>query len=319
MCQIISILMTFSMAISSPDMTMAEKLGYKPTDKLLIIHADDIGMCHSVNYATASAFKQGMVTCGSIMVPCPWFPEFAAYYRENPGLDVGIHLTTTSEWKYYRWGPVAPKDKVPSLLDSEGFLWRSTEEFRQHAKAEEVEIELKAQIERALQFGIKPTHLDTHMGTVFAKPEFLEIYLRLAKEYNITPMLIKLTPDVINRLKDMRSDLADKIAEMNLSDMPYLDELVSAGAGQTYEEKKASYHNALRNLKPGVNQIIVHLGMDDEELKHVTNSYLARYYDYKVFTDPETKKLIDELGIKLIGWKDIKAKYWGDSFESRKE
>ncbi|MGB9594807.1 MAG: polysaccharide deacetylase family protein [Candidatus Poribacteria bacterium] len=308
MCQIISILMTFSMAISSSDMTMAEKLGYKPTDKLLIIHADDIGMCHSVNYATVSAFKQDMVTCGSIMVPCPWFPEFSAYYRESPDIDVGIHLTTTSEWKYYRWGPVAPKDKVPSLIDSEGFLWHSTEEFKQHAKPEEVEIELRAQIERALQFGIKPTHLDTHMGTVFAKPEFLEIYLRLGKEYNITPMMIKLTPDVIKRLKDMKSDLADKIEGMNLSDIPYLDELVSAGSGKTYEEVKASYHNALRNLKPGINQIIVHLGIDDEELKHITNSYLSRYYDYKVFTDPETKKLIDELEIKLIGWKDMKVK-----------
>ncbi len=308
MCQIISILMTFSMAISNSDMTMSENLGYKPTDKLLIIHADDIGMCHSVNYATISAFKSGIVTCGSIMVPCPWFPEFAAYYRENPDIDVGIHLTTTSEWKYYRWGPVAPKDKVPSLLDSEGFLWRSTEEFKQHAKPEEVEIELRAQIKRALQFGIKPTHLDTHMGTVFAKPEFLEIYLRLGKEYNITPMLIKMTPDIIKRLKDMKSDLADKIEGMNFSDMPYLDELVSTGSGQTYEEVKASYYDALRNLKPGVNQIVVHLGMDDEELKHITNSYLHRYYDYKVFTDPETKSLIDELGIKLIGWKDMKVK-----------
>jgi predicted glycoside hydrolase/deacetylase ChbG (UPF0249 family) len=309
MSQILSLLMTFSMAISASDGTMAEKIGYKANDKLLIIHADDIGMSHSVNIATSEAFKQDMVTCGSIMVPCPWFPEFAAYYRENPGLDVGIHLTTTSEWKYYRWGTVASKDKVPSLLDSEGFMWRSTEEFSKNAKAEEVEIELRAQIERALQFGIKPTHLDTHMGTVFAKSEFLEIYLRLGKEYNITPMLIKLTPDVIKRLKDMQSELADKInGMMSIFNMPYLDELVSAGSGETYEEKKASYHNALRNLKPGVNQIIVHLGMDDEELKHITNSYMSRYYDYKVFTDPETKKLIDELGIKLIGWKDMKVK-----------
>jgi len=304
----LSLLMTFSLAMPVTD-TMAERLGYSAEDRLLIIHADDIGMSHSVNKATVDALNIGMVTCGSIMVPCPWFPEFAAYYREHPEIDIGVHLTLTSEWKHYRWGPVASKDKVPSLLDDEGFLWRSTEEFHQHAKAEEVEIELRAQIDRAIQFGMKPTHIDTHMGTVFVKPEFFEIYYRLGKEYGITPMLIKPTPEVKELLRQMQSELVDNLdGILGSGDMPYLDELVSAGSGDTYEEKKASYHNALRNLKPGVNQIIVHLGMDDDELKNITGSYMARYYDYKVFTDPETRKLIDDLNIKLIGWKDMSRK-----------
>ena len=306
---LLSLLMTFSLAISGSNGTMAEKLGYTPSDKLLIIHADDIGMSHSVNKATIEAFKAGIVTCGSIMVPCPWFTEFAAYYRENPGLDIGVHLTLTSEWKYYRWGTVASKDKVPSLIDEEGFMWRSYEEFSQHAKPEEVEIELRAQIERALQFGIKPTHIDTHMGTVFAKPEFFEIYYRLGKEYNINPMLIKPTPEIIERLKQMQSDLAGKVGDvMEKSNLPFLDELVSAGSGNTFEEKKDSYYSAIRNLNPGVNEIIVHLGMDDEELKHITGSYMSRYYDYKIFSDPEIQKLIDDLGIKLIGWKNMVIK-----------
>jgi len=306
---IISLLMTFSLAISGSNITMAERIGYNSNDKLIIIHADDIGMSHSVNIATIEAFKAGIVTCGSVMVPCAWFPEFAAYYRENPGLDVGIHLTLTSEWKYYQWGTVASRDKVPSLVDENGFMWRSYEEFVQHAKPEEVEIEIRAQIEQALKFGIKPTHIDTHMGTVFAKPEFFEIYCRLGKEYNIIPMLIKPTPEIIERLKQMQSDLAGKVGDvMSKTDMPYLDELVSAGSGDIFEEKKASYYNAIQNLKPGVNQIIVHLGMDDEELKHITNSYMSRYYDYKIFTDPETKKLIDKKGVKLIGWKEMRIK-----------
>ena len=177
---LLSLLMTFSLAISY-DNTMAERLGYNQNDKLLIIHADDIGMSHSVNKATIEAFKAGIVTCGSIMVPCPWFTEFAAYYRENPGLDIGVHLTLTSEWKYYRWGTVASKDKVPSLIDEEGFMWRSYEEFNQHAKPEEVEIELRAQIERVLQFGIKPTHIDTHMGTCLQNQSSLRYTIGLGR------------------------------------------------------------------------------------------------------------------------------------------
>jgi predicted glycoside hydrolase/deacetylase ChbG (UPF0249 family)/peroxiredoxin len=288
------------------EITLAEKMGYGPNDRILIIHADDVGMSHSVNMATADAFKSGMVKCGSIMVPCPWFPEVAAYCRENPDADLGLHLTLTSEWKYYRWGPVAPKDRVPSLVDEEGFLWRSSEQVQKNAKPDEVELELRAQIERAIKFGIKPTHLDTHMGTVFVRPEFFMIYCKLGKEYNIPILLPKPTPELMEMVKSsgFSENTFERIKELNF---PLIDNLVtSVGPKETFEKSLESYHNALKNLKPGVNQIIVHLGMNDEELKGITNSYMTRYFDFKVFTDPETRKLLEELNIKLIGWKEIK-------------
>ncbi len=304
-----ALLLTFLLlAETNNETTLAERMGFSPDDVILIIHADDVGMCRSVNMATFSAFEVGMIKCGSIMVPCPWFQEVAAYCRENPDADLGIHLTLTSEWKYYRWGPVASKDKVPSLIDEEGFLWRSSQQVQENAKAEEVEIELRAQIERALKFGVKPTHLDTHMGTVFVRPDLLQIYIKLGKEYNLPILLPKPTPEIMERIKNeypMLSETTfDNIKQLGF---PLIDRLVTEGGPcQTLEESKASYYNALKNLKPGVNQIIVHLGMDDQELKGITNSYMNRYYDYKVFIDPETRKLIDELNIKLIGWKDIK-------------
>ena len=293
---------------STDDAAPAEKPDHKNSEKLLIIHADDVGMCHSVNEATASAFEAGIVTCGSIMVPCPWFLEAAAYCREHPEADLGLHLTLNSEWKYYRWGPVAPRDKVPSLVDEEGFLWHSTEQVREHAEPKEVEIELRAQIERALNAGIKPTHLDTHMGSVFARPEFFEIYCRLGKEYGIPPMLIKPSPQLAKTIKEMGLDIPEQtLLQMQKQGFPMLDILVTGVSGNTFEEKKASYYDALRNLKPGVNQIIVHLGMNDDEIRGVMNSFEQRYNDYRIFTSQETKKLLDELQIRLIGWKDLKS------------
>jgi len=304
-----ALLMTvlFSFAASAGGETLAGKLGYDSDDILLILHADDVGMSHSVNKATIQAFEVGTVTSGSIMVPCPWFPEIAAYCREHPEADLGLHLTLTSEWKYYRWGPVASKDKVPSLLDDEGFLWGAAEQVRDHAKPDEVEIELRAQIERAIKFGVKPTHFDTHMGTVFTNPQFLEIYCRLGKEYNIPPMLPSPTPEVIGRLKELGLELPeDMLAGIQKAELPFIDRLVTAaGTGRTFEEKKASYYATLRNLNPGVNEILLHLGMDDDELRSITGRYMARYNDYRIFTDPETRQLIDKLQIKLIGWSDI--------------
>ena len=152
--------------------TTAQKLGYGPNDKLIIVHADDIGMSHSVNTASIEAFKHNMVTSGSIMVPCPWFPEIADYAKQHPELDLGIHLTLTSEWKYLRWRPVAPIDKVPGLLDEQGFMWKSERQTAMQATPQEIETELRAQIDRALAFGIKPTHLDTHMGTLYTRQDF---------------------------------------------------------------------------------------------------------------------------------------------------
>jgi hypothetical protein len=287
------------------------RLGYGPQDRLLIVHADDIGMSHSVNAATIEAFKKGLVTSGSIMVPCPWFPEIAAYAREHPELDLGLHLTLTSEWKYLRWRPVAPPEKVKGLLDEEGYMWRSERQTAMKATPQEVETELRAQIERALQFGVKPTHLDTHMGTLYTRKDFFDVYTKLGKEYGIPVMVMRPTPEIIAYGKQAGMPITEELLKKVEADgFVMLDHLVTGVPGRNFAERKEAYKNLLRNLRPGVTMLIVHLGMNDPELKAVTGSWEQRYGDFLSFTDTEIEALIKELGIKLTTWRELGKIAW---------
>jgi len=286
--------------------TLAEKLGYSAQDKLLIIHADDVGMCHSVNRATIDALQKGIVTCGSIMVPCPWLPEIAAYCREHPEVDLGLHLTLNCEWGKYRWGPVASRSEVPTLLDKDGYMWHGEMDTVLHASPAEVEKELRAQIEKALQLGIKPTHLDSHMGTIFVRPDYINIYVKLAKEYNIPPLAFEYTDELGEYLGSPAAKMLSVwINAIKEKGFPLLNNVIP-DVGGTLETKKQAYENALRNLKPGVTELIVHLGFADDELRAITGSAPRRQFDYEFFTAETTRKLMGELGIKLVGWKDLK-------------
>ncbi|MBL8170141.1 MAG: ChbG/HpnK family deacetylase [Acidobacteria bacterium] len=291
--------------------TTAQQLGYGPNDKVLMVHADDIGMSHSVNVASIEAFKKGMVTSGSIMVPCPWFPEIADYARQHPELDLGLHLTLTSEWKYLRWRPVASPDKVKGLLDPDGFMWRSERDTAKNASPQEIETEIRAQIERALQFGIKPTHLDTHMGTLYTRQDFFDVYTKLGKEYGIPVMVMRPTPEAIQYAKlsgiPIGEDALKKIADDGFAMLDYLNTGVP---GKTPAERKEAYKKFLRSMKPGVTMLIVHLGMNDPELKATTGSWEQRYGDFLAFTDPEIEALIKELGIKLTTWREMGKVAW---------
>jgi predicted glycoside hydrolase/deacetylase ChbG (UPF0249 family) len=291
--------------------TTAQQLGYGPNDKVLMVHADDIGMSHSVNMASIEAFKKGMVTSGSIMVPCPWFPEIAAYAKEHPELDLGLHLTLTSEWKYLRWRPVASPEKVKGLLDPDGFMWRSERDTAKNATPQEIETEIRAQIERALQFGIKPTHLDTHMGTMYTRKDFFDVYTKLGKEYGIPVMVMRPTLEAIQYGKLTGSPITeDVLKKVEADGFAMLDYLNTGVQGKTPAERKEAYKNFLRTMKPGVTMLIVHLGMNDPELKATTGSWEQRYGDFLAFTDPEIDALIKELGIKLTTWREMGKVGW---------
>ena len=169
--------------------TWGEKLGFPAGKKVLILHADDIGMCYEANEAAKNYLKAGHIQSAALMVPCPWYNEMANWYIENPEYDLGLHLAMTSEWKWYRWGPVAERSKVPGLIDNEGYLWREVQSVVLAAKPTEIEEEIRARSNRALARGTKPSHIDTHMGTLYARPDYTRAYFKVAEEFRIPAMV----------------------------------------------------------------------------------------------------------------------------------
>ncbi len=277
----------------------AERLGYPRDSKLLIIHADDLAVAHAEDAPSFDALEKRAATSASIMVPCPWLTEVADYARAHPDADLGLHLTLTSEWKTYRWGPVASKDQVPSLLDSSGYLWPDSASAKQHIKADEAEREIRAQMEKAISLGIRPTHIDSHMGVLFSRPDLFAAYVRVAHEFKL-PFLAVRTADAPPALLSLLSD-KDIV----------LDSIVMASPEIKPADWKRFYLDAIKNLKPGVTEFIVHLGYDDAELKAVTVGHpdygsAWRQRDYDVITSPEFKKALEENHVVLIRWADIK-------------
>lgn len=299
--------MTGLAGMAADEKTLAERLGYGRGDRLLMIHADDLGMCHSVNAASIRALTEGVVSSASVMVPCPWFPEMAAWAREHPDADLGLHLTLTSEWRHYRWRPVSPVEQVKGLVDPEGFLWRSVAEVREHAAPKEVETEIRAQIQRARQFGMKPTHVDSHMGTLFSHPAFFEAYVRVAKEEGLLPMLMEPTPEVLEEARALSLDYKSLVRQLRQAGFVLLDRLNTTLNATPLEARRREFQEFVRGLKPGVTELIVHLSGDDEEIRHVTGNWERRYWEYRLFTDPETRAFLEEQGVKRIGYRPLAA------------
>ena len=277
-------------------------LGFSEDTKLLMIHADDAGLSHSENVATIQSLENGIVNSYSIMVPCPWFYEIAVFAKNNPQFDNGIHLTLTCEWENYKFGPVLPVSEVPSLVDLNGHFYKKREQLRENASLIDVKKELQAQIEKALKFGLKPSHLDSHMYSVAAKPEFFQIYKDLGAKYNL-PLPI---------YKEMMKSVGLE-TETNIDENDTVINKLHLGKFEDFEKGRLEnyYESVFKNLSTGLNLLIVHPAFDDNEMKGVTVNHPNfgsewRQIDFDYFTSRDAKLKLKESNIELITWCDIK-------------
>jgi chitin disaccharide deacetylase len=300
------LLMIISISSFAQEKSLAEKLGYSKEDRLLIIHADDIGLAHSENIATIDAIKNGVVNSTSIMMPCAWSTEVGKLIKDMPGLDIGVHITLTNEWHTYKYAPIASKSEVPGLVGPDGFMYKDCASVALNASPEEVEKEMRAQIEAAIKIGIKPTHLDSHMGCIFyGRPEYVASYIKLAQEYGIPAMLnkemvdgiIKPNPQIFKGIDVDKLVLIDRAAIAS----PQLYDAIGM---------EAFYTELLNNLESGVTVLLNHIAYDDEEMRALTTGFSHwnakwRQDDFNFFTSKKAKELIDSNNIKLITWKEI--------------
>lgn len=284
--------------------TIAERLGYPPDAKMLIIHADDLGVTHSENMASIKSLEDSPVNSASIMVPCPWFPEIAAYAQQNKSIDFGLHLTLTSEWKNYKWGSVTSADSVAGLVNDKGYFYASVDSVGTFASGEEVALELRNQVKKAYQFGIDVTHLDAHMGAAMSTPEFLEAYIKIGQEFALPVLLDN------NRLPAMENE---KIQKLLTTRDVIVDHTYSVGPLE-YEKGMAQYYTGIfKNLEPGLSCLLIHLAYDDAEMQGVTIDHpdwgaAWRQADFDFFMSPECAQLLKEEKIVLVTWREIRDK-----------
>jgi hypothetical protein len=279
--------------------SLLERLGYPPDAKLLIVHADDLGMAHSINVASIKGLESGLVSSASIMIPCPWLPEIAAYARTHPDADLGLHLTLTSEWTHYRWGPVLAKERVPSLFDSNGYLYLTETEAAAHIDPKQAEMEIRAQIARAKALGIQPTHLDSHMGTLYQNQALFETLFRVAHD---NKLLIRVSKEWFASAPFLPSLLGPDDVVVN--------GVISIEPSVTAEGWSKFYTDAITNLQPGITEMIVHLAYDNEEMRGMTFDHPNwgsewRQRDFQFVTSEAFRKLLQENNVKLITWREV--------------
>jgi hypothetical protein len=290
-----------------------KKLGFSTTDRLAIIHADDVGMCQASVSAFADLQAYGLVSCGAAMVPCGWFPEAARYSRQHPEADLGVHLTLTSEWDSYRWGPLSTRDPATGLLDPEGYFHRRSQEVQEQADPQAVAGEIEAQIQRAKAAGIPISHIDTHMGTV-AHPKFMQSYLQAALAHRVAPMMLRMDEPQWRRFaQEHRTGLDEgaiqflvrtihTLEEMNV---PLLDHLTGLPLDSDPELRLEHAKAAFDQLPAGVTHFIIHPSQDTPELRGITPDWACRAADWQTFQTDALRQHLRQTGIHVIGYRAL--------------
>lgn len=280
------------------------ELGYEAGDRVVIVHADDVGMCHSTLPALDDLLECGVLKSASAMVPCPWFPAVAERCRRAPAVDMGVHLTLTSEWSCYRWRPLSTTDPASGLLDEEGYFPRTREALAERAAPAAVAREIRAQLDTALAAGIDVTHLDSHMFALF-QPALLPLLARLAAEYRLPVPLWR--PDAGSALaRDFAGVPGGFRASCEAWDMPLLEKVEVLSLRPTAEPRREVAWRMLASSPAGISQLIIHPACDSPELRAMTPHWQARVADYEIFADPALGERLRRQGVHLAGYRQLR-------------
>ncbi len=287
-----------------------EQLGFAQEDTMIIFHADDLGMGHAVNQGFLDILEAGTICSGSIMVPCPWFTEIAALTRERSStLDLGVHLTLTSEWEGYRWGPISTRDPASGLIDPQGYFWRDVPSLHAHMHPAAVETELRAQIEWALAAGLDVTHLDSHMGAVL-HPDLATMYLALAQEFHVPALIPRLRAEQVIEMGvdiEIAAQMINFLASLEQSRMlPQLDHVA-----QLYvlprNDRWVEYVELIASFPNGITHLAYHPARSGAEIESITAEHWPiRTADREVFSREDLDSLLEELGVKIFEYRKLR-------------
>jgi len=286
---------------------LLRRLGLSDHDRVAVLHADDVGMCQ----ASLEAFRRlddfGLVACGAVMMPCPWASATCEWARSRSQVDLGVHITLTSEWKSYRWGPISTRDPGSGLMDQEGFFPRTSKALQDSADLAAVQIELKAQIERASQFGLDISHIDTHMGTV-VHPKFLQTYLEMGVQHQIPGMYIRLNQAQLQErglIGEAAAMAVRMMGDLEANGFPLLDAILGLDLGRP-ENRFEQAKQAFASLEPGLTHFIIHPAVDTPELREIAPDWRARVADYETFMREDLRAYIRDLGVQVIGYRRLR-------------
>ena len=286
---------------------LMEKLGFSNTDRAVIIHTDDIGMCHASVQAFKDLWQFGTITSGAVMVPCAWFPAVAQMCRENPEMDMGVHATLNAEWDVYRWSPLSTLDKASGLLDADGYFHQWHQAVYDNAKVEAVELEVNAQIERALSAGIDVTHVDSHMGTIMS-PLFIQSYIQAAATRRLPNMLPRTDAKGIQMMSVDEDELRmyePIMQQLERMGVPMLEGIIGMPLEHDQDHLGLA-KKLLGELPTGITHFILHPSIDTPELRAICPDWQARVANYNAFMSDGLKQFIEQEDIKLIGYRQIR-------------
>ncbi len=289
------------------EQSLIEKLGFEASDKVVILHIDDVGFSHSANVAAFKCLDFGVASCGSVIVPAPWLLEAASICRKNPKYDIGVHLTLTCEYELYRWRAISSVDPQSGLLDSERGLWRTAEEAIEKVSVKAAEHEMRAQIEMAITNGIDITHIDSHMGSVMA-PKFLPAYLKLAREYKVPAFLPRVTKEQLDEVGfGDQADIYLKLFEKLEQDgVPLLDHMYIETLNKQ-PDKTRYYCELFSQIQPGLTHLLFHAAKMSPELQAIVpETAEARNQDFEAYTDPRIRECVEKNDLKIIGYRKIR-------------